>query len=64
MFDRGLISVADDHRILISHNKVPKETAARLIASDQKLILPKNPRHHPHPDYLQYHRENIFGQMG
>ncbi|MCF6317417.1 MAG: HNH endonuclease, partial [Marinosulfonomonas sp.] len=64
MFDRGLISVADDQRILISHNKVPKETVARLIARDQKLILPRNPRHHPHPDYLRYHRENVFGQMG
>lgn len=63
MFDRGLISVASNHRILISHNKVPKETATRLIAPGQRLLLPKNPRHHPHPDYLQYHRENVFGQM-
>ena len=62
MFDRGLISVADDHSILISHNKVPKETASRLITRGQKLLLPENPRHHPHPDYLRYHRENIFGQ--
>jgi len=64
MFDRGLIAIAKDHRILISHNKVPKETADRLIAPKQKLLLPKDPRHHPHPDYLQYHRENVFGQMG
>ena len=62
MFDRGLISVAEDHHILISHNKVPKETAARLISPGQKLLLPENPRHHPHPEYLRYHRENIYGQ--
>ncbi|MHC9236023.1 HNH endonuclease [Pseudooceanicola sp. 502str34] len=63
MFDRGLISVADDHTILISHNKVPVETARRLIDPGQKLILPKEPRHHPHPDYLRYHREHVFGQV-
>lgn len=63
MFDRGLISVAKDYRILISHNKVPRETVARLIAPDQKLILPANPRHYPHPDYLRHHRETIFGQV-
>ncbi|MBT9386664.1 HNH endonuclease [Pseudooceanicola sp. CBS1P-1] len=62
MFDRGLISVAEDLSILISHNKVPPETVRRLIDPGQKLILPKEPRHHPHPDYLRYHREEIFGR--
>lgn len=62
MFDRGLISVAADHSILVSDNKVPRETADRLISSTRKLFLPDNPRLHPHPDYLRYHRETIFGQ--
>lgn len=62
MFDRGLIAVAEDLTILISHNKVDGETAARLIAPDRKLYVPENPRLHPHPEYLRYHRENIFGQ--
>lgn len=61
MFDRGLISVAEDHRILVSHNKVPKDVADRLIAPDQKLYLPKNKRFHPHPEYLRFHREEVFG---
>lgn len=63
MFDRGLISVAEDLTILISHNKVPKETAQRLIDPGQRLILPENPRDHPHPEYLRYHREEIFGRL-
>ncbi|MFQ5624827.1 MAG: HNH endonuclease [Paracoccaceae bacterium] len=63
MFDRGLISVAEDMRILISHNKVPVETARRLIMPDQRLRFPANPRHHPHPEYLRYHREHVFGQV-
>ena len=63
MFDRGLISVAPDMRILVSHNKVPREAAERLIAPEQRLLLPENPRHHPHPEYLRYHREEIFGRV-
>ncbi|KMK68708.1 HNH endonuclease [Puniceibacterium sp. IMCC21224] len=63
MFDRGLISVSEDHRILVSHNKVPVETVRRLLAPEQRLLLPEDPRHRPHPDYLSYHREHIFGQV-
>ncbi len=63
MFDRGLISVASDLSILVSHNKVPEETARRLIAPGKKLLLPQNPRHHPHPEYLRYHRETYFGRL-
>lgn len=62
MFDRGLISVASDHRILISHNKVPIETVNRLIRPEQHLLPPMDKRFAPHPDYLRYHRENVFGQ--
>lgn len=61
MFDRGLVSVADDHTILISHNKVDSETASRLIRNKAKLHLPKQPRDHPHPACLAWHRENRFG---
>ncbi|SHI62965.1 HNH endonuclease [Wenxinia saemankumensis] len=60
MFDRGLIAVADDLTILVSHNKVDRETADRLIGREGRLRLPQSPRHHPHPDYLRYHRENVF----
>ena len=62
MFDRGLIAVADDHSILVSRNKVPDMVSDRLLAPHRRLILPDDPRHHPHPDNLRWHRENIFGQ--
>jgi putative restriction endonuclease len=61
MFDRGLIGVAEDLTILVSHNKVPPEARARLIAPGGRLHLPANRRHYPHPDYLRWHRENVFG---
>ena len=63
MFDRGLVSVADDcETILVSHNKVPRETVARLLSPDFKLIMPKDPRNAPHPDNIRWHRENVFGR--
>lgn len=61
MFDRGLISVAEDHTILVSRNKVDADTARRLFAPDMKLIPPADPRLAPHPDYLRYHREEVYG---
>jgi len=63
MFDRGLLSVADDHTILVSRNKVPRDVADRLIVPSGKLCLPADPRDHPHPANLKWHRENVFGQM-
>lgn len=63
MFDRGLISVSSDYQILVSHNKVDRETIKRLIAPEQKLFLPKNKKDYPHPEYLRFHRETIFGQV-
>ncbi|MEL6477521.1 MAG: HNH endonuclease [Pseudomonadota bacterium] len=61
MFDRGLISIAEDHSILISHNKVPDDTVARLILPQRRLLEPADHRCRPHPEYLRYHREEIFG---
>ncbi len=63
MFDRGLVSVADDHTILVSRNKVPPEVVDRLILPGGKLRLPADTRHWPHPGNLRWHRENVFGQF-
>lgn len=63
MFDRGLITIAEDYSIIVSHNKVPSDTANRLIMGRRKMILPKQQRHHPHPTFLKFHRERVFGQQ-
>ena len=63
MFDRGLISVADDRTILISRNKVPSDVVDRLIQPEGKLRLPDDHRNWPHPENLRWHRENIFGHV-
>lgn len=64
MFDRGLIGVAEDLTILVSGNKVPQDVRARLISPTGRLHLPPDRRHHPHPEYLRWHRENRFGAAG
>ncbi|WP_425091968.1 HNH endonuclease [Tropicimonas sp. S265A] len=64
MFDRGLISVADDCKtLLVSQNKVPRDVIERLLPSDGKLLSPSDPRNTPHPENLRWHRENVFGQV-
>ncbi|MFD0860168.1 HNH endonuclease [Roseovarius aquimarinus] len=64
MFDRGLVSIADDcETILVSHNKVPADVVQRLLRHNGKLLKPSNPLHAPHPENLRWHRENRFGQV-
>jgi len=64
MFDRGLISVANDGAtILVSRNKVPGAVVDRLLRPDRKIWMPEDKRNWPHPANLAWHRENIFGQM-
>lgn len=56
MFDRRLISIADDYGILISHNKVPSEWLGMFARQQARIKVPKNPRDWPHPEYLKRHR--------
>jgi putative restriction endonuclease len=63
MFDRGLISVAENLTILVSGNKVPDSVAQRLIVPDRQLRVPSDQRNLPHPANLRWHRENVFGQV-
>ena len=59
MFDRGLVSVTDDYRILAAEKQIP-EPALKLLNADGRLILPDNPVEQPHPAFLQYHRDQIY----
>jgi hypothetical protein len=63
MFDRGLVSVADDWSILVSRNKVPGDVIYRLIVPDGRLVLPPERRDRPKRNSLRWHRENVFGHM-
>ncbi|MFN7308061.1 MAG: HNH endonuclease, partial [Acetobacteraceae bacterium] len=59
MFDRGLISVADDHQLLLARGHVP-EAAMRLLNPDRVLLPTRRADQAPHPMFLRWHRENVF----
>ncbi len=59
MFDRGLISIGDDYKILISKNHVP-EDAVRLLNQSGSINLPKDSTLYPNAHYLKFHRDSVF----
>jgi putative restriction endonuclease len=59
MFDRGLISIADDHQLLLAKGRVP-DSVSRLLNPDRMLRAPVRSDQAPHPLFLRWHRENVF----
>ncbi|HMD03215.1 MAG TPA: HNH endonuclease [Candidatus Baltobacteraceae bacterium] len=59
MFDRGLISIADDHELLFAKGKVPDQVM-RMLTPNRRLLTPARPDHAPHSMFLRWHRENVF----
>jgi hypothetical protein len=57
MFDRGLISIADNHELLFANGNVPEPVMA-LLNSDRRLLAPSRAEQAPHPIFLRWHREN------
>jgi putative restriction endonuclease len=57
LFDRHLISVTDDYRLLVAHNRVPRELLGLFEKQMDRIDLPKDARLRPHPEYLAWHRE-------
>ena len=59
MFDRGLLSLDDDLKILLATDRVP-DTVSRLINTNRRLVLPRRAELRPHPQFLRFHRESVF----
>lgn len=59
MFDRGLLSVDEDHKILTARSLVP-EPIRRLLNPEGVVRVPSAEHLRPHASYLDYHRNNIF----
>ena len=57
LFDRHLVSVAEDWRLLVSHNKVPEDLRALFSRHQDRIRLPRDRRLWPHPAFLSRHRE-------
>ncbi|BDU75985.1 HNH endonuclease [Mesoterricola sediminis] len=59
LFDRGLLTIEDDLRILVSPRGLPDDLG-RLLRPDRLLMPPEHPDHRPHPVFLAWHREHVF----
>lgn len=61
LFDRHLISLDEDLRLLVSHNKVPRELTALFPSPGARVGLPTDPRLHPRREYVARHRARFAG---
>jgi putative restriction endonuclease len=59
MFDRGLVTLDDDCRMITAKGMLP-EDVSRLLNASGYARLPEQESLRPLPKYLAYHRENIF----
>ncbi len=62
MFDRGLLGLSDDGKILLSRHINNVDEVNRILTPDRQALLPKKSSDRPHPAYLDWHRENCFKQ--
>ncbi|MCX8156919.1 MAG: HNH endonuclease [Verrucomicrobiae bacterium] len=62
-FDRGLWSITDDFHIIVNRKKFTENGLPGQRLADfegRRLILPKDPKYWPNPEYLAWHREKRF----
>lgn len=57
MFDRGLIGFADDLSILVHRKVNDRDSVEAVINKTGRLLPPAIEAHHPHPQFLSWHRE-------
>lgn len=62
MFDRGLISLADDLQILVSRHVNDADGVRAMINRSGQMLMPLRPADRPHPHFLQWHRDHCFKQ--
>jgi putative restriction endonuclease len=62
MFDRGLISLADDLEILISRQTNDPEGIRSIINKSGHALSPQRISDRPHPHFLKWHRQHCFKQ--
>lgn len=57
LFDRHLISLTDDYRLLVAHNRVPSDLLGLFSSQMERIRLPMDQASWPHPKYIEIHRE-------
>ena len=62
MFDRGLLSLADDLQILVSRQANDPDSIRGVINKSGYALAPSHAAERPHPHFLGWHREHCFKQ--
>jgi len=60
MFDRGLISLDDDLRILVSRQTNDPDAVRAVVNRTGRALAPRRLAERPHPHFLRWHREHCF----
>jgi putative restriction endonuclease len=61
-FDRGMLGVDDEYRILVSKQIIENNEGSNSLKKleGQMIILPEKELHYPGQEYLLWHRKNCF----
>lgn len=62
LFDAGYLSVAPDHRVLVSESLQDDYPDAKAYArfAGHELALPERPEHRPRSEFLDWHRSRVL----
>jgi len=60
MFDRGLLSLEDNGRILVSNHINDVDGVKKLLLPDRIAALPRDAASQPHRHFLDWHRTERF----
>jgi len=60
MFDRGLIGLEDDLRIIVSRQANDQDGIRSVINSSGRILMPSREADRPHPQFVRWHREHCF----
>lgn len=60
MFDRGLIGLDDDMRIIVSRQANDPDSIRSVVNSSGRILVPPREADRPHPQFVRWHREHCF----
>jgi putative restriction endonuclease len=63
LFDQGLWSLTDDFRVLVARDHFDESGPSAFLLggyADRLLTAPTDPAASPNPDYIRWHREQVF----
>jgi putative restriction endonuclease len=60
MFDRGLLTIADDATVLLSNHINDVDGVRKILLPSGRAQFPHNAHDRPDPAFLRWHRENCF----